>query len=779
MTLAFSNGVITEVSDFEHAVAQIPDGLLLDATALVLRVHARAWLEMDSGEAGIVAAMQTQADAVSKRAPGVDVYVVPDGHSAAEARPPYAARHGPRLLIDGKRAKASFVPVDNNTVLEIRQQDLAKCLEVGRSRCVICATSNYHFELPSGAHASQFMRLAEAFVDIETVDRVAYWVALEIQSKISPLQNQERYALLVDNPSMLVLASRVQRLVSVSLEIVAFPTYPSDVEARAALFDLLRKITPDFKTVFVLIGVASTGRLAAFIQRWSAGASAVNTQTSVLYSLCELGSLNVLCRLTLPDYQHFAEKADCALCAAQSAPVRIQASNYMVGHQPSAPVPLPKKFFQEQREFLERWGRCNGVLRVHYNDPNESTARHHAFYVDVASLLDESDFEQRVVAAARAFAPSPDIVLAPDHPTALRIAKLVSTVLSIPHFVLDSQLLSKGVGQPNATLGDSSCVLVLDDVFITGSRLDVINRFLREHKDTHAPSLKRIHYWTLLATPSSSKHYQRAKDGLTSNHDWQASLTHLYQFALPDWHGVQDCPWCTEFAVLSGLAQASGNFEGPLVDRLAELASPTTGMTDSTYFVSPQQRSGPLPDLGAESATLGKGASPLQVLFACASAVQQLRHADKNSLNADQFPAPAYLAERVFSTNYTERLIWLGLLRSLKSKELEPSLKTYLTKAAMFDDQRAVIQGELVVAWLTGKLDAIPASMECRRAFAEAGINWGALFENGLVDGSQLPDPEMAMYRTAPRSEEPEMSWLRRFLERFLERAKRLVAIRF
>lgn len=38
MTLAFGSTVISQVSDFEHAVAQIPDVELLQAHGLVLRL---------------------------------------------------------------------------------------------------------------------------------------------------------------------------------------------------------------------------------------------------------------------------------------------------------------------------------------------------------------------------------------------------------------------------------------------------------------------------------------------------------------------------------------------------------------------------------------------------------------------------------------------------------------------------------------------------------------------------------------------------------------------
>jgi hypothetical protein len=741
MTLAFSTTVITQMSDLEHAVAQIPDLSLLDADGLALRIAAPLWLELmsaydtDAKVESVAEALEVQAQAVARRAPGISVFAVPDGHSAATAQPPYVARHAPRLLFSGDGGAAVFQPVDSAKVAEIRQQDLSQCIEAARTRCVICAASNFHFALPSGAHASQFLRLAEAFVDIESVDRVAYWVALHIESKLPPLQGSGHFALLVDHPSMLILAARVQLLVSVRLEVVAFPTYPSDVETRTATFDLLKRVSARCPRVFVLIGVASTGRLVRFIDRWARESPNVDVDPTILYSVQAIDGASSLCRLELPEYRHFASADSCELCSTQSHPVAIQSANYMVGYAPAQPVALQRSFFDEQRPFLERWGQHPGVLRVHYNDPNEATARHHAFYVDVGTLLNLEEFQEELLAAVRILLPKPDGVAVPDHPTALRIGRLASEALGVPLILLDAALLSKGQGPVDSTLAEATCLLVLDDVLISGTRLDVINRFLREYRAERAPKLDRIHFLTLLATPSSGKKYQERLNGLTGNHAWTATLSHLHKFILPDWHSDLRCPWCREQAVLSRLAQSSGEFDGPLADRLADLSNPDAGLYEAAYFVA--AKATVLPGLGSNSALLHAGATPLQVLFACASAVQQLRHADKNALNAEQFPVPTYIAERVFAANYTERVIWLGLLRSLKGNELEPLLKACLRRAALdeSDEQRHLVHAELAMAWIAGKLDAIEVSAPSRRFFETVGIPWQSLFDTGLVDG--------------------------------------------
>lgn len=380
MLLAFSKTVASDLADFEHIVAGIPDVKALDADAFVLRVEAKLWLELGSPSDALLAELHNKATHVVVRAPGIEVFLMPDAHTCAESSPAHTIHRPPMQLVD-KAGTLTLAAASDAAVQAIRQQDLADCIEAARTRCVVCAASDYHFALPSGAHANQFLRLAEAFVDLRTVDRIAFWIALDIQAKLQPLK-QEYPVMLVDHPSMLVLAARVQLLVSGRLQVVAFPTYPSDVETRTATFDELRRLPESCSQAFVLVGVASTGRFAKFIAQWNAPVH-LKIHVSILYAVQPLEVVEVFCNLQLPEYKHFASKQDCKLCVAESTAVAIHSSNYMVGYAPADAVALPPPYFEKQKEFVDRWGKHADVLRVHYDDPNEATARHHAFYVDV------------------------------------------------------------------------------------------------------------------------------------------------------------------------------------------------------------------------------------------------------------------------------------------------------------------------------------------------------------------------------------------------------------
>ncbi|MBN9472404.1 hypothetical protein PIGHUM_03602 [Pigmentiphaga humi] len=731
MILAFSDIIAETSADFDHAVAQIESTNLRQAEGIVLRAHASLWRRIKKNDFN-VELLKPDLDAVGRRAPGLDIYLLPDAHSLAEHWVVGSGAQPPIRLIDGASGAISLAMVNAECRNDIRIAELRELFESFQGRCVICASENHHFALPSGAHSTQFVRLGDAFASIDVIDRIAYWVAMEIQSKPEILERNGRHTIFVDHPSMLVLAARIQRLVDVPINIVAFPTYPSDIQSRNASFEMLRKQAADCASVLVVIGVASTGRLANFIQRWAETEYPHALSVIVLYALQELQATSVLCRLDLKGYRHFSNEDGCELCAAHSSAVQIHTSSYLVGLQPGEAVPLIPRHFHSQRDFLQRWGEVPGVLRVHYDDPNEATGRHHAFYIDVSSLLDAPGFQGELIAAIGRFDPEPEVIVIPDHPTARKLGDILHGFLAKPLVVLDEKLIARGEGPIDENLRLAQCALIIDDIFITGSRLESINRFLRERYAERCPSLATIHYWTVLATPSSSANYERVVRGITQNHGWSSTVSHLQEIPLPDWHRTGDCPWCMERNVLSGLAQSAVEFDGKIADRLASLSATDQGIVSAPFVDS----GAAIPLLGAQSVALAPGSSAMQVLFACASATQQLRNAPENALNADLFPTPRYIARRVFETNYTERLIWLALLRSLKGKELDPALKAFLAATALNsqDAQRGIVLGELAVAWLTGKLGSIPVSEPCRDFFSSVGISWEALYAKAFVD---------------------------------------------
>ncbi|KAL0630170.1 hypothetical protein Q9L58_010984, partial [Maublancomyces gigas] len=192
MSFAFSDRIADKAEDLGHAVVQIPEHDLIGAAGIVLRVGVGLWdlLERELDNSSTVSeSLQNGIHKVVTRTPNASVFVILDGHSAAMKDTKFPLLPSPRQLIDGVKNGAFFQPVPGNVSEAIRAAEFGKVFEKGKARSVISSSANYHFSLPSGAHASQFIRLADSFSEMGMVDRVAYWLALEMQTQIvKPVQ---------------------------------------------------------------------------------------------------------------------------------------------------------------------------------------------------------------------------------------------------------------------------------------------------------------------------------------------------------------------------------------------------------------------------------------------------------------------------------------------------------------------------------------------------------------------------------------------------------------
>lgn len=398
---------------------------------------------------------------------------------------------------------------------------------------------------------------------------------------------------------------------------------------------------------------------------------------------------------------------------------------------------MPPSWFDAQRPFLTKYGRIKGALRVHYDDPNELARKHHAFYIDVRSLLNDEKFVEELTEKFRSLSPIPNIIISPAHQTSIGIGDIASKAIGCPSFSVNTSISSEG-DELKEALATAKCILVVDDIFRSGSRL---NRFNRDLRDGHAllPNVTDVHFFTVLATPQSEPEYKNSIKGLISNHsNCDRKIHHLYTVFLPSWHGESDCPWCREQAILKDLLHMETDLDDPLATRLDELSNTTEGLAENCF--STAETSTILPFLADGSHALGGGASALELLFACASAVQQLRTDLRQPLDPKSFPAPRHLAVRVFKSNYSERLFWLALIRALKSSELETSLKEYLMVVAIEIDKetsKAYLGRELAIAALDGKFSILDSRLE--NFFDCTGIAWQRVVNAGFVLPTNVP----------------------------------------
>ncbi len=727
MSIAFSSVVVSSCEDLEHAVAQINDSDLRSEDKIAIRVRVALWRALLNEDPKVREVVLSQVELIRRRAKNFDVLLFPDGHDVTfycDVDAVFDLR--PRILISASASEIFFSPLTAKVFAELRHEDLSEVIKVSLPRCVICSSSNHHFCLPSGAHSSQFVRLAEAFTNISVVDRIAYWAALYILDRHANMSDADPICIVVDNPSMLILSARIQKMLGPAIEIFSLNSYPSCVESNRAVIELLSELDRRVKKIYLIIGVSSIGGLGKFVS----DINNCNVEAFTLFSLSSGCGADFFCKPEIEGYEIYASKDVCSLCQAGSTPVEIHGSTYMAGHTPASPVPLKPDLFMSQKDFIGKYGQHPGVLRVHYDDPNESTPRHHSFYVDVSSLFLIDDFRAEVLRFIEKLPRKPDIIISPKHTVGVLIGEFAASVLGCEYYAVEPPLFDGEDGFITA-ISNSRNVLVVDDVFITGSRLDSFNRAFRE-ESMLSQNFENISYFALIATPPSEKVLSERLRGLTSGHGWNSTVDFLYQVVLPNWHRSMDCPWCLEHKVLDDLMQQEVLLDTPLDERMVALLDKKSGLQDGCFSIPPG--SAVVPPLGAESVILPEYSTPLQVLFACASALQQSRTSESSPLEPNAFPVPRYLAKRVFSNNYTERMIWLALLRSVKSSELEPELKEFfleIVSARKAEPQ--YIMREIALAWLCGKFGKIEDAQDVRDFFVSCGFNWDAIVNSGYV----------------------------------------------
>jgi hypothetical protein len=587
------------------------------------------------------------------------------------------------MCLRPSEAPDKLLPVTVDCVGQLRQLDLSHLANTHRAQAILTVHGG-HFVLPSGAHTSHFFRLAECLSSIEDVDRLAFWTARNIQECLAGHQ-PESLLLIVDHPSMLVVATRVSQLLSsMRIKIEAISEYPDITIGENQLEDWVKQQIGDSDAVHCVVGVSSTGALRRIVERASES-SGCKATFSIIYSTISSATSNAFCELEIENYAHSGKGEPCDLCAdpSQSTKFFIDPSRYFLHERRHEVVALPPPLFAVQKPFLKAYGEIDGVLKVHIDDPNDETGRHHAFYIDVAELLGCEAFTNEVIERVRQIQPQPDLVVIPPHAVGLTIAKLIKANFEIPvhlHKDLRLNLENASDSQLATALNSAESLLIIDDLAFTGRRLHTFNSALREAGGAFR-SPPTVTFFPLIAVPESLDKWGQFQRGLCGNHKGQVqqNLIPLYTIQLPHWNS-DHCPWCAESREIEKLPTFSDDDSD---ERGNVLADKDAGLYGNRWVnVSPSDQ---VPILGEKSPLLDGGASSIQTLFACASAAQQARTRKERPLNGKGFPL-SYVIDSAVIRDYTnETLFVVALLRSLLPGEVSDEFRQHvalLAKAA-------------------------------------------------------------------------------------------------
>lgn len=694
---AFIRGDIESIADIDAALSSTTHDYASEAGAYVARVALPLFRSLLTAtaifnQAVIAETVETASGRlryaladVAKRLKGGRLAILPRlpqlNEIVSDASPEDMLKTPLMVTADGDGGPALAVMMAEE-LTDIRSQELSDIVNVHRNRAVL-AVDGGHFELPSGAHTSHFFRLAECLASTDDLDKLVYWVARDIceQHAIGADPNQTcGLVVLVDNPSTLTLALRLSHVFpKLAMTYDCVRAYPENPDRSADLRQWLQPRIAVNSRIHFIVSVSSTGTLTKTLRR-VAGSLDVPVGTSVLYATTPDPASHAFCALQIDDYWHTTSSEHCVACQQGNSPVfRIDRARYFLAARNVDTRALPPLLFRAQRTFIEAYGHFDGVLRTHVNDTSWGSGKHRAFSINVEKLLEIPAFCEQLLGKIRGMDPVPDLIITPVHRGAAAIARFLKRELQIRVESHESLRINLAVDLDRTlaeAISQSESILIIDDVAYGSERLQAYVKAIRGSNDLFvAPRL--ITLMPLLVLPANESEMDSAIRGIASDHHERAfRVEWLYRFALPD-SGERACPWCRESFSISQLPLEFDDEEaGGTDERGALLGQTETGLVHSEWVCLEKGRSAPV--FGNDSPLLVAGATPIQLLFACASAVQQARTRTPAYINPEGFPKSLVLGSRVVRHFQNETLFVICLLRCLTSSEVDDEIKNYV-----------------------------------------------------------------------------------------------------
>lgn len=717
--------VLSNLLDIGSALTRLDEKSVQESDSILIYLNGTDWQKVSSQIQTDDQTINSARQQANERLSGRTLYFAPDPEwlCRLDTHNRHPRTYKPLSFQYEALGFELFCELDKPTLEALMSEAMCASIEEGFQRCIVYPPSSQHFELPSKAHASHFIRLSEAFDSVDSVQRTAYWIVVSLVAKLNQEESLQDRRFIVDHPSMLLLGTYVNQIYGGANKVLCLSGYPSE----AGFHSEASKLLIQDKQNTAIIGVASTGNLAKVLLDLAAE-SKVSLDVCVAFSATELpDDLMPLARLSIPDYFHSQDISTCVHCENEKLPpIEIHRNSFLISIAKIEEIKLSAKFFKEQRSFLDKYGAIPGALRVHFDDPNEVYPRHHAFGIDVTVLLNSQDFLDEIFIKFNSLRPQPDFVVVPNHKASYLLKTVIQKWRGLP-VVFEDQLDELTIFSRNPT------VLVFDDKIVTGNRMQNLNVKLRTPRKNLWDSFTHIHFFAPIVTTKSEKQLKELESGLTKHHSWSATLHNLYCVHLPDWHSEAKCPWCIEKKLLESLAEEAVGFDSPLIYRLADLTPEKS--IDPMKLLPATPGCDDFSPLGVGSVAGNAGSSQLQVLIATASALQQLRTIEGLKLDPHSVTKPTRLASFVVKNAYTEKLIACAILRSLISNEISLGMREFLVNALQYPlkfEGAEQYQIELATALMAGKLGTVKEIYSCWEKLISYGVSENSLKRFGF-----------------------------------------------
>lgn len=562
-----------------------------------------------------------------------------------------------------------------------------------------------HVILPSGAHASEYVRVADMFNDHAAVRRAADWLEQRVMSDTILVGDTWTIMPLLQELSARAAAIAMGARSRTAPPILCFSSYPEPEEVRQTLrrVSSLAASRTDAKALFI-ISVASSGALLENLEALSErNMPGVPREVIAIANADRRIQVESLC--VLDDIQRFRAD-DCDLCRSMDRrpTIRIDRKRYFPSVSVERiPVMITPTAARKHGAFWEVADRKRAV-RLHaavvQGSPLAGRSggetglgevvpiKRRDIAIDVAQLLKDPKFKEDVCEALSIFQPRCDLVVVPAHGASEALHDLAQVIYPKPRPVT----LEHGQREElKEKLLGARRILILDDVIVSGTTVRSIHRMIQDilHEFSEAQRHEdyTISVFVIIGRPQTEALWKRLEDSLQQGPRRTYLKRHI-SLLLPD----DRCPWCDERSRLRrvqtqrskpvvagaprGALATAG--DGPdevddfIEERLRRLNPPQdarlTGLADSIFLCGATGEFASDDTLTSNS-FFGEALHEATAYAAVAAAMHAIRVEQNQTLQGRQGVAWHWDLARII-TAYHDPIIQASFLRAAKPEEL-------------------------------------------------------------------------------------------------------------
>jgi len=576
---------------------------------------------------------------------------------------------------------------DDEVLLALRENEMLVLME--RSRALMPVIPNSFYRAPSGRLARAFLRVGNLQFSRHSIDAICFWLLPHVL---------DCHAVLVDTWSISSLAFDLAGIIGAMrggapVPVEMLSQYQDGSPERSALAaEALDRLAAELEAA-----------LPPEIQRASAKVACVMSAThsgklaGILNELVEMSGLE----LSLSSVALFQMGPDLGIPSLSDISgtlefrpldpneevgktiVEVDSQSYFpLGHN-DVELVVRERHARAAKALLEAITEP-GLLSVHRDHKTDGPPRHHAFHIDTTVLIRSEVFRAKLANQLLALEPAPTVIITPLHAAAHELgvfaASILARVRSTAHYEHSSLAIGPTSSDPAdvalfkvlTAIGPDESVLVLDDAFITGTRLNCYHNRLREMK-----CRARLHYHVAVARPCDPAEWKAADTMLgwrpkTARAGFERNtVTATFELCLPHWL-ERECPWCTELQVYNAIIDRGGELPPQFAQRRTRLIEGReTGLMHDAVL---QAASDPPIVLAQGSIFAPDGATQADVFAAVASALQTLRtvsEPDLPKLGPRRFPLSTVLLDREYLLDtYTDSVVRAAFIRDAIADEL-------------------------------------------------------------------------------------------------------------